>query len=257
MPGLGDHHAADGGERRVVAQRVHGVRGPTLLHHDRGGPRVVRAGGEQAGDRVGEHLTGDVVDVGLEESGRPSGIVRPSNRAAPSPMTAWTTLGRPDGSAVPAPKPLAVTVIGGNAPKRLGQHRHQGHSGRRGGLHRRVDADRRSTRASEQGGDGRDRVRQLAVGRAHGAVPDRDRAADDGVDAEDLERDADTDDVDDRVERTDLVELDVVGGDAMDLAFDLGERAVDGQRPFADAVGEVRPRRSTRARRGPDGERAG
>ena len=91
----------------------------------------------------------------------------------------------------------------------------------------------------EQGGDGRHRVRQLAVLGPDGAVADRDRAADDGVDPEDLERDADTDDVDDRVERADLVELDVAGVDAVDLAFDLGEGPVDRERPIAGAFGKV------------------
>ena len=59
--------ARDRCERGAVAQRVHGVGRPALLHHDRRDPRVVGAGGEQRGDRVGEHLAGDVVDVGLEQ----------------------------------------------------------------------------------------------------------------------------------------------------------------------------------------------
>ena len=42
-------------------------------------------------------------------------------------------------------------------------------------------------------------------------VADRDRAERDLVDAEHLERGAGADDVDDRVERADLVEVDVVG----------------------------------------------
>ena len=48
--------------------------GPALLHHDRRDPRVVRAGGEQRGDGVGEHLAGGVVDVGLEQPHRLAGV---------------------------------------------------------------------------------------------------------------------------------------------------------------------------------------
>ncbi len=108
-------------------------------------------------------------------------------------------------------------------------------------------------RPGEQRGDGRDRVGQLAVRRAHGAVADRDRAADDGVDAEDLERDTDADDVDDRVERTDLVELDVIGvrrrGSRPRPRRGRGRPPVpDRERGRAD-----RTRRSTRAPRAPVG----
>ena len=70
-------------------------------------------------------------------------------------------------------------------------------------------------------------------------MPDSDRAAGDGVDPEGLQRDTESDDVDDRVDRADLVELDIAGGHAMDLAFDLGERPVDGECAVAGTTREI------------------
>ena len=63
------------------------------------------------------------------------------------------------------------------------------------------------------------------------------------VDAEVLEGGGDADDVDDGVERADLVELDLVGGDAVDLALGRGQRGDDAQRPLADAGAAGRPAR--------------
>jgi hypothetical protein len=55
--------AASAGSTRALST----VCGAALLHHDRGEPRVVRAGVEGGADRVGEDLAGGVVDVGLEQ----------------------------------------------------------------------------------------------------------------------------------------------------------------------------------------------
>ena len=80
-----------------------GVRRAALLHHDRRRPGVVGAGGEQGGDRVGEDLAGDVVDVDLELA-RPRGPAPASALGSASvPTRTCTTFGRPAGSAVPAP----------------------------------------------------------------------------------------------------------------------------------------------------------
>ena len=62
----------------------------------------------------------------------------------------------------------------------------------------------------EQPGDGRWWIRQVAVGGVNRAVPAADRARDHALDAQCVQRGGDADDVDDRVERTDLVELDRV-----------------------------------------------
>jgi hypothetical protein len=54
-------------------------------------------------------------------------------------------------------------------------------------------------------------------------VSDGDRAAPHVVDVERLQRRTHADDVDDRVERTDLVEFDLCRIDAVDRRFDLAE----------------------------------
>ncbi len=60
------------------------------------------------------------------------------------------------------------------------------------------------------------------------------------LDAERVQRGGDADDVDDGVERADLVELDVGGVDAVDRALGLGQRCrtPGGRRPRT-GVGEV------------------
>ena len=55
----------------------------------------------------------------------------------------------------------------------------------------------------------------------------------------DSKRRARADDVDDGVDGADLVELDVVGGHAVHLAFDIGEHRERSLRPVADALGQI------------------
>ncbi len=57
----------------------------------------------EGGDRVGEHLAGDVVDVDLELHGRAARARASRSASARVPTRTCTTLGRPAGSAVPAP----------------------------------------------------------------------------------------------------------------------------------------------------------
>ena len=58
----------------------------------------------------------------------------------------------------------------------------------------------------------------------HGALADSDGAAHDAVDAQHLERSARAHHVDDRIDRTDLVELDLVGVGAVHRTLHLGEQ---------------------------------
>ena len=71
------------------------------------------------------------------------------------------------------------------------------------------------------------------------SVADADRAAHDLVDAERLERGACADDVDDRVERADLVELDVGRIDAVHRPLDLGQSGEDRSCARAHPLGEL------------------
>ena len=70
-------------------------------------------------------------------------------------------------------------------------------------------------------------------------MADGDRAAPHLVDVERLEGRADADDVDDRVERADLVQFHVGGIDAVDGALDLAQPFEDGPRPPAHPLGQV------------------
>ena len=58
------------------------------------------------------------------------------------------------------------------------------------------------------------------------------------VDVEHLEGGAGADDVDDGVERADLVEVDLAGRSAVELPLDLGQRPEDGQGPVPEPVGQ-------------------
>ena len=77
------------------------------------------------------------------------------------------------------------------------------------------------------------------MGAADRSGPDGDRTAPDLVDGERFQRCARTDHVDDRVEGTDLVQLDVVRIDAVDRSLDLGEAGEHRASPSSDALGEV------------------
>ena len=63
---------------------------------------------------------------------------------------------------------------------------------------------------------------------------------DDALDTELVEERERTADVDERVERAELVEVDVLGRNAVDAALDLGEARERLQRPCPHALGKVR-----------------
>ena len=71
------------------------------------------------------------------------------------------------------------------------------------------------------------------------AVPAADRAGDDTLDGQRVQRGGDPDDIDDRIERTDLVELHGIGVDAVHGAFGLGEHGEHVERHPAHRLGEV------------------
>ncbi len=77
------------------------------------------------------------------------------------------------------------------------------------------------------------------MGRCRGAHAGGDRTAEDEVDAQQLEGGAGADHVDDGVEATDLVEVDVLGSLAVQGALDLGQADEDPRRPLTDALGQV------------------
>ena len=140
--------------------------------------------------------------------------------------------------------------------------REQRGTGGRRELDGRVDAVGRHV--VQQFDHGRCRVGDEPVGGSHHAATDRHRAGVDVVDVEHIERGARADDVDDRVDGTDLVKVHLRRRDAMQSSFDFGERLERAQRPrldpwrqrriadHRDDVGRGAARRSSRRRvRGP------
>ena len=73
----------------------------------------------------------------------------------------------------------------------------------------------------------------------HDAAAEANRRAHDTFDAQRFERGADADDVDDRVERAHLVQLDVGRIDAVNRTFDGSQPFEDGAGPSTHPVGEV------------------
>ena len=140
---------------------------------------------------------------------------RPSSTGG-SPTNSRSTLACVAGSRPPAPTP---TVRDGHRRLRAvgrGVRGEQGRPGRRAQLPD-VRAARSGVRrdAAEQLGHGGRRHRHLAVRAAHPARADGDRRDDQLVEPEVLEPRADADDVGDRVEGADLVEVHVVGRGAV------------------------------------------
>ena len=130
----------------------------------------------------------------------------------------------------------------GHRPELVGECDHQCHPGWGGKFLAVGDASARHVPAGEQFDNSRSWVGQLAVGGMHRALPDRDRTADDPLDTEHFECGTGTDDVDDRVDRPDLVELDVVGRHAMHRALDVRKRGEGGQRSGGNPRRQIRRR---------------
>jgi len=121
----------------------------------------------------------------------------------------------------------------------LRQRRDDGGAGRRDQLGRAVlESDRA---AGDQQDHGRGRYRQRAVRRAQAPLPHGQRPGVDGLDAQVHEAERRPHHVHDRVERSHLVELDRVGGDAMHAPLGLGQACEDGERALLHRRGQAAP----------------
>src|SRR4051794_10313327 len=194
-------YRVDAGATRQRAERV---RGSPLLHEDRRHPGVGCAGGKQPVDHLRPQPGIKVVDVRLHE--QPLILGRRLSADA-------VTDDDPDdvGSVREVAGAGADTADGGpqpwHRPGRRRELREQRDAGRSGEL----DLDR-ATHGSEVGArkqldDGRRWHRERAVCRVDRTATQRDRRRDDMTDVQLVQRGADTDDVDDRVHRADLVEV--------------------------------------------------
>ena len=226
------------GERRRpggIAQHVHRVSGAPLLHDHRRDPRVVGTGLEQLSDGVGEHLAGGVVDVHLELHRRQADAERVGLGQLADHHLRDVRAGLEVAGAGPVPN--GREGQGGHGAEPAGERRQDRRARGRRELERDVEAVARY--AHEEAERRRCGNGEKTVSRRHHASPLGDGTGVDLVDVERFEGGAHADDVDDGVDRTDLVELDVVGLDAVQLALDGGESSEDGQRPLRDAGVEI------------------
>ena len=150
-----------------------------------------------------------------------------------SPTTARSTLGSSAGSRPPAPTPTEVTVSGGSGPQpdtvaasRAAPVGVVISCARRPALHRRTGLGEKR----EDGGAGH---RDDAVLPADPARAQGHRGGEDAVDGQGVQRRGDPHDVGDGVECADLVEVHVLGIDAVHRALRAGQpgERVRGQRP--------------------------
>ena len=114
FPGEG---AGQPGDLLGLGQHTDHVGGPALFGQHGDQPGVESTGGHQDLDRVGQHLSGHVVHVGLEhqEVLSVAGHVR-QPAPLPPPRRPEGRSGHPASSAAPAPYPPAVTFMGGSGP---------------------------------------------------------------------------------------------------------------------------------------------
>ncbi len=152
------------------------------------------------------------------------------------PRTTCVRLGSASSSAVPAPKPVASTVIGGSAPHREARAARRAAPGRGGQLDGHVEAPHRC--AGQELHHRRRRVGQEAVGGADHARTGGHRAGRHLVDAEDLEGRGHPDDVDDGVDAAQLVEVHGLGRAPVDASLDLGQRGEGGAGPGQHPLGQ-------------------
>ena len=128
-------------------------------------------------------------------------------------------------SRVPAPRPIDSIVSGREGGEPLDDGGEDGGAGRRGHLaldHRLGQRD-----AAEQLGRGRGRQGHPAVSRLDPAATGRHRAGLEPIDTQQVEADRRADDVDDRIDRADLVEMDLGQVDPVDLRLGLAELEED------------------------------
>ena len=135
---------------------------------------------------------------------------------------------------MPAPKPVDAIVIIGIGPQR--DTFAASSAAPVGVVSSAANVHTEGRRTAQQLDDSRRRVREQAVSGAHHPYAVGHGARMHFVDAEELERCARADDVDDRVEAADLVEVHLLGGTAVEMAFGLRERIEGSERRVAALV---------------------
>ena len=205
-----------------------------MLHDDRRGPRVERAGGEERVDRVGHELGHQVVDVGLEHE-QPAGAVRRRRGRAeqhPDDVRDRRRVARARAD------PHAFEHELGDLGRGPAERRDDRGRGRRHGLGELGAGDRGSEREPREQLERHRRgrpVRPLVRGRRH-----RERRDVDAFDAEGLQRRGHADDVEQRVLLAELLELELVDRPPVDLRLGLEHPLEDGRGSAAHPLVERR-----------------
>ena len=200
---------------------------PTLLHDDRGDPGVMGPGVEQGLDGVGQDLAGGVVEVGLEQHDRlPRELGSRPGTPPPPPGCNWAARR----SRVPPRRSRSTSMrMGGRGPKLDAMAATMAAPV---GVVSSTATSRPHVGMPAQQPDHRRRgVGQEPVGAADRAHAGRHGRRGHLVDTEDLQRGGRADHVDHGVVRPHLVEVDLLGGPAMEPPLDLGQRGERGQSP--------------------------
>ena len=206
--------------------------GAALLHLDRRGVGVERAGLEQTLEGVGDDLRGNVVEVGFDDRddvgvGAVIGVADDQAKYVGKLRVAGA--GTVSGGRDLHGRKLAVTGSGVGEDQGAGGGEQLGAvGGGEDGCVRRLEY--------VQGGHARDR--DFAVPGVDGAAAGVHRGDDDVGCAEPFEPGGRADDVEDGVDGADFVEVDFVDGAAVGAGFGLGEIAEHGDGAVADRSGE-------------------
>ena len=188
---------------------------------------------------MGDHLTGDVVDVDVELDRRPSRVRSHGGGRGGVADDHLYHVGPSGGVGATGAVADRRHVHRRQRPERCGEGDEGGDTRRRRQLQIGVDTDHGHVARGEQPGHRRRRVGQAAVGRRDRAPAGRHGTGDELVDLQRRQGGGDADDVDDGVDGADLVELHVPGIDTVDGSFGGGEGVEHRLRPVADEVGQV------------------
>ena len=220
-----------GRPRCLIRQARHHDARPALLHRRRRQPDVPCPGPQDGLGGRPDHLPGGVIEVRLHEPKRVTFLPTRATFAAHDHTQAVREV-----LPLSPPCPVANPVRhhGGHRPERLGQ-RHQDGRARRRSAFARLGAVGRRTPA-DQFHHGRRRHRQPAMRRVDISRSHRPRRADQPVRPQQRQGRADARDVDDGVDRPDLVEVDLLRRGAVDPCLCLRQAAKDrlglgGRRP--------------------------
>ena len=185
---------------------------------------------------MSDHFAGHVVDVDLEQ---PHRLTRPTQRTSGLSHNDLHHIGATVHVERTGTVPTTAHNEGRQRTERVGESSHECHARGCGQFTPIVEPSERNLTHGRQRHRGRRRIGQLSMLRAHCAMAGPDGSARQRVDAENFERGARAHDVDDRIDRPDLVELHVVHVDPVDLGLHLGQQREHCEGPITNALRQI------------------